>query len=218
MANAINARTTTDVSRPPFVVDHSSTIRDTGRQIDWDALDERYQYNSFAVVADGVSAQGATALTVEALERAIPAGTVLRFLGATEYARTTAAAAAGATSIDVEALVNAVEDGDIAYTGGSGGKFVPAGTVMDLLASGKIVPSAMASGGVTAYGVLVTNADEDSRTDALTGYGVFLGGLFYENLLPEASGSPAVIDSNWKTELLARGSAWQFLQYADNTV
>lgn len=291
MANAINARVEQDVSMPPFVVDRSSLVRDTGRQIDWDLLDGRYVHNAQTISVAANADIDDTTLEVDPLPVKVPAGTILDFglraavtvtlsgneaigqtdiginalsaplrsgtilkSGAGEFMQLAADAEAGAVSLTVEALEVAWESGDTATApavqqlvyvtedaevgdeeltvkaldfwindgataviGSAGaGRFIKAGTVMDLLSSGKIVPSALGTGGVTAIGILATNAEEDSRTDALTGYGLFRSGIFYENLLPEAN--PTTIDSNWKTELLARGGHWQWDQYSDNTV
>lgn len=206
------------ISRPAFIVDESSIVRDTGRQIAWELLDERYQYGAWAVVAAGTNSQNATTLNVEPLERDLPAYTLLRF-GADEYTRTTAPAQAGATSIPCEALINAVESGDKAYvdTDHIPGKTLPAGTCLDLLSDGRVVPSALAIEGVSAYGLLETRADEISKSDAASGYGVICAGFIYDNLLPEATGTPKVLNGDWKTELRARGGAWQFAQYSDDT-
>lgn len=290
--NAINVRTERDISRPPFVVDHSQLVRDTGHQIDWDLLDGRYVHDAETVEVTADGDIDDTTLAVVALPKAIPAGTVLDFglraavtvtlsgneaigqtdigitalsaplrsgtilkSGAGEFMQLTADAAAGAVSLTVEALEVAWESGDTATSPAirqlvyvtedadegdteitvapldfwvndgatatigitTGGRFIPAGTVMDLLSSGKVVPSALGTGGVTAIGILETNAEEEARSDAITGYSVLQSGIFYENFLPEASGSPATISSTWKTELLARGGYWIFQQHSDNT-
>lgn len=213
-------RVTTPSSRPPFLVDRDAIVLDTGRQIAWELLDSRYQYGSVPIEISADEAADQTAVSVVALPVDLPAGTVLQF-GLDKYATLTADAAAGDTEITVQPLTTALVDGDIAYYDADvlPGKHVKAGTVMDLLTDGRIVPSAMATGGgVTAIGLLATNADEISETDAITGYGLIKSAAVYENLLPEANGAdPSVIDSNWKTELLARGGFWMFEQYADNT-
>ena len=69
---------------------------------------------------------------------------------------------------------------------GRGGE-LPAGIIVVEVAD-KIIPRADADSG-PAYGILLTHASEDSDTDALTGYGVAIGGHFYENLLAEADDS-----------------------------
>lgn len=211
-------RVTQNTSRPAFVVDPTSIVRDNGRQIDWNALDARYQYGAVPIEISADEAVDQTTISVIALPVDLPAGTVLQF-GLDKYATLTADALAGATTITTQPLVTALVDGDIAYYDANvlPGKRVKAGTVMDLQADGQIVPSAMASGGLTAYCILETDADELSQSDSATGYGCIISGAIYENLLPEATGSPEVIDSTWKTELLARGGFWIFNQYADDT-
>lgn len=214
-------RTTQNISRPPFVVSDKSLLRDTGRQIDWTKLfTNRYRRGAFQVVVGAAGAlAAATTVPVDALPEAVAKGTVLTF-GTNKFVTVDADAAEGATSLTTLAIPTALVDNDTAYHTNSDTPdfFVPAGTVMDLQADGKIVPSALASAGLTAYCILETNADQSSVTDALSGYGCLISGIFYENLLPEADGAtPSVITAAWKTELLARGGAWQFLQYSDTT-
>lgn len=291
-------RVSRNISRPPFVVDQKSIMRDGGHQIDWDALGESYvadaavatlsalvdkdatsisvtalpqrlqagtELDFGAVPAQVVTTSGAiataTAVPVTALTAPIRSGTILDFTGTGKFAKLTANAAIGATSLTVEALdaalangntatveayeaiVEVSEDAEVgattvnivasdffipsgstAHYGGTefsllqGNRMVRAGTVMDLQADGTIVPSALGTGGVTAFCILETNAFEDAPTDAATGYGCIVQGQIFENLLPEASGGPPkVITSAWKTELLARGGAWMFFQYSDDT-
>lgn len=288
-------RTQSNISKPPFVVDRSMLVRDTGRQIAWEYLDSRYEEGAVAVQLAEQVAPGETAIDVDALEVALKKGALLDFgdsesgtvtasaaiatattVGVTALPRAmsageildfgthkevqlTADAAKGATSITVEALDTALAGGEVATVPAvrmvlhvaddadvgdtsitvdgadvtipdnsvayvdvlprTTGKKVRAGTVMDELSDGRVVPSALNTSAVTAIGILETDAEEDSRTDAATGYGLLQGGYFYENLLPEAdTNTPSVINSTWKTELLARGGFWQFKQYSDNTV
>lgn len=164
------------------------------------------------------AAAGATSLTVEALEVALESGDTLTVPAARLFARVTEAAEIGAETITVEALDNWIDDGEIAYLGsGLAGKQVLPGTVMAELADGRMVPRAVRPGSETAKYLLATFANEESDTDAATGYGVIKSAAVYENLLPEATGSPKVIASDYKTELLAQGGYWMFDQYADNT-
>lgn len=71
----------------------------------------------------------------------------------------------------------------------------------------------------TAMGLLATAADEESESDSLSGYGVLVGGVFYENLLPDATGTPKVLDPVYKAELQAAGvgTGFAFRQYGDTT-
>ncbi len=76
------------------------------------------------------------------------------------------------------------------------------------------------SGAAPAVGILETNAHQHSRTDALSGYSLLVGGNFYENLLPGAAGIPPRILAAERTELEAAdmtvGFGW--MQYRDTTV
>jgi len=213
-------RTTRNTSRPSFIVDRTSVKRDTGRQIDWDLITEAYGYGAVPVQLNGAASAAAVAIVVDPITAPIPAYTTIRF-GADEFARLTESAEVGETNLTVDPLVSALEDNDVGYADVDAypGRKIPAGTVVDLLSSGMVVPSALGTGGgVTAYGILLTDAEEMSDSDAASGYGVAIMAAVYENLLPEATGGPPkVIDANWKTELLARGGAWMFLQYEDNT-
>jgi hypothetical protein len=172
---------------------------------------------------NGAVAAGATSITVDAIPTNLVSGDVATFEGGELLAYVDAHAAKGATSVTVEDLEYALADNaEAIMPGGFGsgdempaGAHLKAGTIVDLLASGKVVPSSINSGGgVTAYGILATNTDQYSETDASTGYGIFTSGSFFENLLPDAENASL---STWKTELLARGGFWMFDTYADNT-
>lgn len=95
----------------------------------------------------------------------------------------------------------------------NGRKSIPAGTVMVQDASSKLVyPRKGAAEGVTAFGILVTSAHEDFTSDAKSGYGVYVGGVFYENLLPDHGGTDF---ATMKTEL---GNRYVWETYQDNRV
>ena len=55
---------------------------------------------------------------------------------------------------------------------------------------------------------LAARRRENSTTDALTGYGLIVGGVIYETLLPETI-------TSYKTELDTNGLGWVWLTYAD---
>lgn len=210
---------TFNTSRAPFVADRDSLTHDGGHQVDWPNVGEEHRQTPGQIVTTGAGAAlAATSIPVTALTVAIPAGTVLNWSGAGEFSITTAAAAIGATALAVEALDAAIEAGDTATFAGTGAKTLKAGTVVGtLLGAGKISPRVAATNPATA--ILATDAHEDSKTDARTGYGVILGGVLYENLLPEATGSPKVLLAAVKTELQAAGvgTGFAFLQYSDSS-
>lgn len=199
-----------DISLPPFVASRHSLLRDNGRQIDWALVTDRYKLGSTPVVLSGAAAENANSLPVNALTKAITTGMILDF-GGSKLARASADVAAGQTAVPVEPIGVALAQGDTAYYGGRGKKSIVPGTRMDLLPSGKIVPSALNTAGATCYSIIETGASEDMPSDAMTGYGQFLSGNFFENMLPEG------IQAAWNTEMRNRGAHLQMLTYSDNT-
>ena len=101
------------------------------------------------------------------------------------------------------------------FKNANGDKVLPAGTVVgELLGAGKVSPRVATTN--PAVGLLATEAVENSKTAALSGYGLMVGGVFYENLLPDATGTPKVLLGAVKTELSASGSGYAFEQYGDS--
>lgn len=215
---ATMGRTTYQPSRSNFVADQTSVDRLNGRQVNWALVgeDRRRIPGQIVVVAPAGAAASATSIPVLALTRALLAGTDLDFGGA-KFARVTVNAAAGATAITVAAIPTALVSLDQAVVAGSGPKFLPAGTVVGSLldGTGKVSPRVVTTN--PAIGLLETNATDDPlSTDAKSGYGIMVSGVFYENLLPDSSGAPKVLASAIKTELAAAGAGFVFQQYADN--
>lgn len=209
--------TTTELTRPPFVADWKSINRDTGHTIDWANVGERYRSTPGQIVKMAAAALAdATSLTVDALEFAVPSGTLIYFGQLGETVRTTALAAAGATALAVEADHTAIEDNDEGTITGSGYKMIPAGTRMGAAGTnGRIYPRVETSN--PAQMILATNAREDGEYGAAQSYGVMLGGVLYDNLLPGATGTPKVIPAAEKTELATAGCFFTFKQYRDST-
>jgi hypothetical protein len=100
------------------------------------------------------------------------------------------------------------------YEDSNGEKFLPAGTIVSELPDGKVVPR---KDGVEyagdAVGLLRTSAHEGSRVAALSGYGVVVGGVVFENLLPD-HGQGAF--DTWKGELHSAGPGFRFETYEDS--
>lgn len=97
----------------------------------------------------------------------------------------------------------------------TGKKVLPAGTVIgELLGNGKISPRVVTTNPAT--GILATTAIEGDRSAALSGYGVMVGGVIYEALLPDSAGSPKVLAAALKTEMAAAGCTFKFERYEDN--
>lgn len=202
---------TTYNSNPSFVADWNSIDRGQGRQIDWTKVPDTYKAGTTYTITTGGAAAAAVALPVTALPVALPVGAVLRF-GTGEYARLTAPAAVGATSLAVEALEAAIEAADTApfVVSLSNHKVIPAGTVMAFLSGTKMVPRAVQPGSEGSWGLLMSTAEENSKSDSLSGHGVIVGGVIYENLLPETI-------TSYKTELETNGMTWLWLTYSDSS-
>lgn len=210
-------RTTHYIGNLPFVVDPNSITLNSGRQIDWDNVPDSYRQGAFSVVVDTAGAAiDDVAVPVVALTGAIDAGTNLYFGGAKKLARVTAAAAVGDTSLTVEALPTALVSTDTAVVGGSGAKLITAGLCVAQMASGKVVPRADIPGSETAIGFLATNAIEGDNSQALSGFGVIVGGVLYENLLPDAVAGN--LPAGYITELIASkvSTGFAFEDYGDN--
>lgn len=108
---------------------------------------------------------------------------------------------------------------DPARVDGNGRKYVPDGTIMArIAASGKVIPRrdvaarGNALGTEVAAGILIGQANESDRSDALTGYGLLLGGVVYGNLLPDAGQAGL---ATWKTELETNGLTFVYLTHTN---
>jgi hypothetical protein len=108
------------------------------------------------------------------------------------------------------------ENVDDAYKNADGKKVLPAGTAIGrLLGGGKISPRVVTTN--PAVGLLATAAVEGEDSAAATGYGIFIGGVFFENLLPDAAGGPPkTLDADIKTELEENGTGFAWRTYSDN--
>lgn len=200
-------------SAPVFVADWNSIDRNTGRQVDWTRVPDSYRSGTtYTITTSAIAAAAATSISVTALPVALPTGTILNFSGTGETAILTAPAAAGATTLTVEALDAQIESGDTApyIVSESGNKVIPAGTVMAFLSGTKMVPRAVQPGSEGAWGLLMSTAEENSKSDSLSGYGVIVGGVIYENLLPETI-------TSYKTELETNGTTFLWLTYSDSS-
>lgn len=155
------------------------------------------------------AAAGATSLTVAAIPTALAGGETGTYKGGDKVLKLAADAAVGDTVITVENPIFFIADDSEGYAQLPGyedaGYHVPAGTIMARDATThKLFPRALVTGAETAECILLTDAKSDSYTDSITGYGVSYGGIFYENLLPDAVVSTGLVTSGWKTELGAR--------------
>jgi hypothetical protein len=159
------------------------------------------------------AAAGATSLTVQALDAEIESGDTATFQGGTKQARLTAAAAKGAASISVDELQFIVADNSEATFGGTGSKKVAASTIMAELPSGKIIPRKSVTGSETATEILISDADEGAKEHAATGYGTFLSGTFYEDLMADRNETDF---ATWIGEIRTNGGSVRLQPYSDS--
>lgn len=95
-------------------------------------------------------------------------------------------------------------------------KVLPAGTVLgSLLGAGKVSPRVVATN--PAVGILVSVAIEGDLSAAKSGVGMYVGGVVYESLLPDAAGAPRVLAAAIKNELDAARCTFKYEAYSDNT-
>ena len=103
-------------------------------------------------------------------------------------------------------------------------KVIPAGTVMAENAAGKIIPRKDVAAAFIAHpsdwpeasnaaGFLITNGREDSKAASYSGYGLFGGGVFYRELMPD-NGETDFDD--WITEVTDRGYSVRLETYSDS--
>lgn len=209
-------RTTTNTTRPAFVADPGSIDRNTGRQVDWTNVPSSFK-NS-----DG--------------NKVIPAGTVMSgevnsdAVGGSgkmvpRSATTTVTVAVSSNVATATATAHPFKVGDTVYITGANLAYVngektvatvPTANTFTFTATGA---DATATGTITAAwrvcGILETNATENSPTDSLSGYGVIVGGVVYDNLLPDSTGTPKVLPAEYKTELAEVGTGISYVQYQD---
>lgn len=159
------------------------------------------------------AAAGATSITVEALDAQIESADTAVFEGGTIQARLTAAAAKAATSITVDDLQFKVADNAEAYYSPEGSKVIKSGTIMAELSGGKIIPRKAVTASETAIGFLVGDAEENAKQDSLSGFGLIIGGVIYEDLLPDRDESGF---ATWITELKTAGPGLRLETYSDS--
>lgn len=103
-------------------------------------------------------------------------------------------------------------------------KMIPAGTVMAENAAGQVIPRKDVAAAFianpsdwpeasTAAGFLVSNANEDSKTAAASGYGMFIGGVFYRELMPDNAEGDF---DDWVSEVADRGYSVRLETYSDS--
>lgn len=165
------------------------------------------------------AAEGATSITVEALEVAWESGDTATYQGGRKLAKLTAKALAGATTLAVEALQFAIADnatGQADYSGTGDGRRISQGTVMVRLSTGLLLPRKIRPASEEACGFLASDADE-SLVHAKSGFGLVIGNTqIYENLCPDAVSDD--LPSAYKTELASNTLGFAYTDYSNSAL
>jgi hypothetical protein len=201
------ALTSYSLSRVRAVVDESSLERTPGAQIDWAVVtadaDGAKRLKAGAVVsrkADGKVQPRSYALTLTSVVVASNVATATK--AGHGYSVGEQLFISGANLSYVNGLKTIVTVADA-------NTFTFAATGGDATATGTIVASRVATE------ILETDATDLNMAESYTGYGTLVGGGLYENLLPDATGTPKVLPAQYKTELVNAGCSLKFRQYAD---
>lgn len=208
--------TTSNAAQPGFIVDRYAMDLNTGRQIDWANVPSSYQN------ADGKKLlKAGTAMVERASGKVVPYnGTgAATTLTSVVVASNVATATKTSHGYSVGETVT-ISGSNLSYVNGrkviasvpNANTFTFAAVGADATSTGTIVTTRV------AIGLLVSNALEGDPNAAMTGYGIYIGGSVYENLLPDASGSPKVLADALKTDLQYTGNTtgWHFGQYSDS--
>ena len=199
--------TTTSITRLRPYADESSLERAGGHRINWAAVTavngvKRVQSGTVVGRKAGLAQPCAVSVTLTSV--AVATNVATATLEAHGFAVGDVITVAGANL----AYVNGTKTIATVPTADT---FTYAATGADATATGTITAR------VTAQGILETDANESSSTEALTGYSLLVGGVLYETLLPDATGGPPkALPAAYKTELVAAGCTFKFIPYADS--
>ena len=170
-----------------FVVDSDSVRLSSGAQFDWASVaDSRKNDDLKKVVKAGtVVAKRSNGKIIPRADKSV-AITSLTDDGSNEI---TAVATAHGLATDDTIVIEGADARFlgtfvITVTGANGFTYTTTGATSAGVSAGTL------TGSFPAYGLLIGEAREDAPEHATTGYGVMIGGHFFENLLADATGTP----------------------------
>jgi hypothetical protein len=210
-------RTTTNTTRPAFVADPGSIDRNTGRQVDWTNVPTTFKNadGNKVILAGTVMSGEVNSDGIGDAGKMVP-----------RSATTTVTVAVSSNVATATATAHPFKVGDTVYITGAnlayvnGEKTVASVPTANTFTFAAVGADASATGTITTAwrtcGILETNATENSTTDSLSGYGVIVGGVVYENLLVDATGTPKVLPAQYKTELSELGLGFYYATYQDS--
>jgi hypothetical protein len=201
------ALTSYSLSRVRAVVDESSLERLPGAQIDW---------ASITADADGAKRVKAGTVVSRKTDGKVQPRSFTLTLTSVVVATNVATATKVAHGYSVGEQIF-ISGANLAYVNGlktiasvpTADTFTFEATGANATATGTIVASRVATE------ILETDATDLNMAESYTGYGSLVAGVLYENLLPDATGTPKVLPTQYKTELVNAGCTFKFHQYAD---
>lgn len=201
------ALTTSYLSRVRPVVDESSLERTPGAQIDWSVItadsDGAKRLKAGTIVSRMASGKVQPRSYTLTLTSVVVASNVATATKASHgYSVGEQLYISGASLSYANGLITivSVPDADT---------FTYAAVGSNATATGTIVASRVATE------ILETDATDLNYSESYSGYSTLLAGVLYESLLPNATGTPKVLPSQYKTELKNAGCTFKFVQYAD---
>jgi hypothetical protein len=210
-------RTTTNTTRPAFVADPGSIDRNTGRQVDWTNVPTTFKNadGNKVILAGTVMSGEVNSDGIGDAGKMVP-----------RSATTTVTVAVSSNVATATATAHPFKVGDTVYITGAnlayvnGEKTVASVPTANTFTFAAVGADASATGTITTAwrvcGILETNATENSMTDSLSGYGVIVGGVLFQNLLPDSTGTPKVLPAQYKTELDELGPGFYWSTYQDS--
>lgn len=200
------ARTTTRFTQAPFIADPESVVRTLGRQVDWTRI---------TADADGVKRITAGRAVGFWDGKIVPVATTPTVTAAVSSNVVTVTLASHGLVVGDEVTVSGGTPSGINGTFAvasvpNANTFTYAATAADGAATGTILLR------VQGAGFIETAASDAAREESLSGYGVIVGGRFFEALLPDAAGTPRVLAAALKAELVANMQHLGFEPYSDS--
>jgi hypothetical protein len=201
--------TSRNLSRLRFAADETSLERLGGAQIDWTRVT--------AVDADNrkVVPSGTVMSRVTASGLLVPrsATFALTNVSVSSNVATATSVAHGLTTGDSITVSGA----SLAYVNGVKTVTVTDANTITFPATGA---NASATGTIVgarvAVGILETDAHDQAPADSLSGYSLLGGGVVYDNVLPDATGTPKAVPAAYKAELATAGCTFKFVRYVDS--
>lgn len=196
------------LTRARAIVDETSLERTEGAKINWSAVtadsDGAKRVKAGTVVSrrsDGKVEPRSYALTLTSVVVAANVATATKTAHGFSVGETVYISGGSLSYANGVKTIASVPDADT---------FTYAATGSNATATGTIVASRVATE------ILESDACDLNYAESHSGRATIVGGVLYENLLPDATGTPKVLPSGYKSELVTAGCTFKYRQYADS--